>query len=375
MRVEVLRSLTEVDALRRPWEDLFARSGSSNYFVSYAWIRFCVAHFMKPGQWSIVIVMDGDEAIALAPLRHESRVWTFLMVANLADYCEILCDPKRTDGVALLVRHLTRQRGWRRMRLSGIPAHAPSASMLPEALKASGVPWLQRVMYVSPVVTLSGTFDEYQKKLAKKVRQEIRTTRNHLNRLGEWRFAEARYGQRALHIYDRLVAMHLDRQEVKVGASLFEDEETRAFLRLLIPVEEADRAATQGAGPVLTALLLDDRVVAAAYSLSCGATFFYWIPSFEPNLKSVSLGKALIAHLIETRYREGGRVFDFMGGSESYKFQWSNAQYDVLELELFRSRLGLLASRGKLWLLQRLRTIFSAVPILRNVRLVLSKIR
>jgi CelD/BcsL family acetyltransferase involved in cellulose biosynthesis len=124
----------------------------------------------------------------------------------------------------------------------------------------------------------------------------------------------------------------------------------------------------------MSALELDGRVIAAAYSLRCNGCFFYWIPSFDAALRSMSLGKALIAELIERRFAECCSVFDFMGGEEKYKYQWSNGEYDVISVSIYRSRLEGVSARVAMVVRARLRRALAGRRWLIRLRVTLSKV-
>ena len=51
--------------------------------------------------------------------------------------------------------------------------------------------------------------------------------------------------------------------------------------------------------PHLSAIVQNEKIISAVFSIHCGTTFFYWIFSFDNSFKSISLGKLHIKLLIE----------------------------------------------------------------------------
>jgi CelD/BcsL family acetyltransferase involved in cellulose biosynthesis len=49
---------------------------------------------------------------------------------------------------------------------------------------------------------------------------------------------------------------------------------------------------------------------------------FYYIGGFDPDRAALGLGTLLVGHAIGEAEREGHRSFDFLRGSEPYKYRW-----------------------------------------------------
>jgi CelD/BcsL family acetyltransferase involved in cellulose biosynthesis len=231
----------------------------------------------------------------------------------------------------------------RRILLHTMRADSPAISALCEAFGSSGALWRQRRLTINPVVRLSGTWDDFLRGRPKRLRQELRTTQNHLGRGGEWSFEEATQADAAHEIYDALVELHTSRQEGKPGSSVFGELRRRSFLKSIIG-ELSPTVETH-----LSAIRWQGRIVSAAYSLQCGDTFFYWTPSFDPNLRSMSLGKLHVAKLIQSCFGRSLKVFDFMGGDEPYKVQWTSQALDILNIDVYAGHLGYWCADAAAW--------------------------
>ena len=170
-------------------------------------------------------------------------------------------------------------------------------------------------------------------------------------------------------IFDNLVRFHLDRQSKKIGNSIFDINEIRLFLRELIGSPPSDFV------PHLSAIDFGGRVVSAVFSLRCGNSFYYWIPSFDNTIRSVSLGKLHIKCLIENCFSDGTDWFDFMGGEEPYKFQWTDETYELSRYQIHRSRISALSDLVVFWIRRKLKDLKSRFSLLHLIWLRVSKLK
>jgi CelD/BcsL family acetyltransferase involved in cellulose biosynthesis len=88
-------------------------------------------------------------------------------------------------------------------------------------------------------------------------------------------------------------------------------------------------------GIVRLALLdVAGRPVAATISFVYGDTWGLYNSGYDPEYGTYSPGIVLVAMTIQEAIREGLRVYDFLRGSEGYKYR-----FGARDRELFRLRL------------------------------------
>jgi CelD/BcsL family acetyltransferase involved in cellulose biosynthesis len=66
-----------------------------------------------------------------------------------------------------------------------------------------------------------------------------------------------------------------------------------------------------------------------------GVVFSYQI-GFDPKLKRMSPGAIIIAHAIQEAISRGLKEFDFLRGSESYKYRWGARDRETYRVLLWR---------------------------------------
>lgn len=76
-------------------------------------------------------------------------------------------------------------------------------------------------------------------------------------------------------------------------------------------------------GVHLSALKLDDTILAAHWGYVVGGRFYYLMPSFEGgDWNRYSADRLLIEHLLEWSFERGLEAFDFTVGDEDYKSEF-----------------------------------------------------
>jgi CelD/BcsL family acetyltransferase involved in cellulose biosynthesis len=96
----------------------------------------------------------------------------------------------------------------------------------------------------------------------------------------------------------------------------FFDKRRRAFHLAL------SRRAEAGRGPAAVVARRDDRVVGVLYGFWWGDTFAAYQHGWDRDYARDALGNVLVLHALELAAEHGARCFDFMRGSEPYKYRF-----------------------------------------------------
>lgn len=321
--------LAELPSLRSQWNAIFSVGGQANPFLSWDWAYRWGAQFDGDSDAIVAIARAGLDVNALACFRKSRNVCRFHANKDYADYVGALCRPGRESDLEAIFRDVDRRFSPRVFSLGPVRAIDPVAGVLDRYFSSTSKRWRRDELTVNPVVRIGGGFDDYYKSRDKGLRQEIRTTENRLRKMGGWQFAIGETEAERDEMFSRLVEFHLGRQEGKAGMSVLVDPAGQQFFLALLHRDGMSFSAQ------ISALRIGTRTISAAYSLRCGDSFYYWIPSFDSTIRSVSLGKLHIKCLIEYCHQNGVKRFDFMGGDEPYKFQWANDSFPLFSYRSF----------------------------------------
>ena len=253
-------------------------------------------HTALPGQVPLILsdergevalVEDGDH---LGLLGHE----------DLVDYRSPL-----GDAVDLLVEHFRSSGRSRSFRFDSLPSTA--ADVITGALDRVGLGYRKAPHAETAVVDLPDTFDRYLAAIGKKQRHEARRKRRRF--VGEMGGLRVATFEEPGPVLDDFFRLHR-RSAGRKGRFMTD------------PMEEMFTGLLSTDGWRLDALYGEDDLPAAVvigYSDADG--YYLYNSAYDPDLRHVSPGVVLLTELIAATIAAGGEVFDFLKGSEPYKFR------------------------------------------------------
>lgn len=193
-----------------------------------------------------------------------------------------------------------------RFDLDSLPAEA--AVPVAEGFHRAGVAVEPQLHAVSAVLDLPATLEEYLDRIGKKQRHELRRKRrryeetigpvvHETHRGSGWAFGE-------------LVRLH--RSSIGTKGTFMTDEHVELFRRLAeSPGWRIDVLRVEGT----------DRAAGCLFSYSDGEGMYVYNSAYDPELSAGSPGLAVVAATIAGAISEGLTLFDFLKGTEVYKFR------------------------------------------------------
>jgi len=327
-----IRVCTSLEALRGIWESIEVH-GHGYAFQSYAWLS---AWFETIGRRSgvtvcAVLVEDAHgQPLMLLPLGVERR----RMATRLVWLGGVL-----TDYQAPILAHDFAQRFdvthfadlWSLIRGQLPPHDAVIFERQPEFIDTQENPFnsLGLVAHASRAhqVQLEGDFQSFlANKRSKKTLATERRKRKKLARLGNLTYVVAHEATDIERIITATIRQKSDNYRELGIIDLFADEPHRDFVRLLT-TRYADSGFVH-----LSALMLDDRIVATHWGLVYKKRLYYLLPSYERGeITRYSPGNILLHHLFEWCFENGLTLADFTVGDEPYKLQWRDTELRLFE--------------------------------------------
>lgn len=163
---------------------------------------------------------------------------------------------------------------------------------------------------------LSGTWREFQTNRLPR-RQDSRRKRRRLEDRGTLSFEIATSPEQFDVLLAALIRQKVRHHRETLTIAGFDQPGYRAFVTQITHQLPA-------VCPVhLSALKLDDMIIAAHWGYFAEGRFYYLIPTYEAGMfRSFSPARILLEHLLEWSYAHGATVFDFGLGDESYKTEY-----------------------------------------------------
>lgn len=302
--IDIIDIDNDLVGLEPEWWDLWSACPVATPFQSPAWLVPWRRHF-RDGNLVVVALRLSGRLCGLLPLFHhrgppEPRLLP--LGAGNTDYLDGLFAPD--IGPAEVTALLDRVAPW---RVLDLPQLAPG-SLLADFVAPTGWTGQGRTEEPCPVLPLPAT-------LPRRMEQNLRYYRRRAERAGTLEFETASL-ERVAPLLDSLVRLHGARWTTKGEPGVLADATVNRFHRDAAP-------ALAAAGLLrLHALHLDGRVVAVFYGMQAKGRCYYYLSGFDPDLGELGLGTLIVGHAIEAATSEGVSEFDFLRGTEAYKYRW-----------------------------------------------------
>jgi CelD/BcsL family acetyltransferase involved in cellulose biosynthesis len=164
--------------------------------------------------------------------------------------------------------------------------------------------------------TLSGTWPEFESNRLPH-RKDSRRLRRRLEERGRPSFEIATTPEQFDSLLAALIRQKLRHHRETFTVAGFEQPGYRAF------VTQTTHCLPAGMPVHLSALKLDDAIIAVHWGYLVGRRFYYLIASYEGDLfRSFSPGRILLEHLLKWSFDHGVEIFDFGVGDEDYKTEY-----------------------------------------------------
>lgn len=251
--------------------------------------------------------------------------WIFLGGEQVADYLDALVAPG--SGEAFWREFLERglpALGGGPLKLPGLVEGTPTLALLPSICREMGLSCSVEEMDRAPFVSLPGSFDEYIERLPAKERHELRRK---MRRAGELLPGLAvrvtRTPEELANDLPSFVELHRKSHPAKEA---FMDAAMKTFFR---EVAEGFLAS----GRLRLAFLSTQGVdVASVFQFRTGDALLLYNSGYDPELRAANPGIVLIARSIGQAVEEGCAEYDFLRGTERYKYDLGGVDRVVYRL-------------------------------------------
>ncbi len=309
------------------WEELHGRGPRTSPFLSP---RFLLPWHRALGQGCDDRVVrwgpDGgsDEGI-LFLCRCGEGGWIFLGGEQVADYLDALVAPGRDEAFwrEFLERGLPALGGGP-LRFPGLVEGTPALSLLPSICRETGLSCSVEEMDKAPFVSLPGSFEEYLERLGAKERHELRRK---MRRAAEFlpglAFRVTRTPDELANDLPSFLGLLRKSHPAKES---FMDASMAAFFR---EVAEGFLASGRLRLAFLSAQGVD---VASVFQFRTADAYLLYNSGYDPELRAANPGLVLIARSIGQAIEEGCTEYDFLRGTERYKYDLGGVDRVVYRL-------------------------------------------
>lgn len=344
LSARVVDDTAALDALGAVWTELHATCRSTA-FQSFEWQRGWWRHFGESDSRLRlhVVVIEADGTVAgIAPfLLSTSRAFGVLrlrllelMGKGITDYLDVLIRPGfETPVCETLASHLAKLAGYDAISLVDVPDHSPVRRLLFPKLLQSGFVGREQLREQCPrtqlletwPATLASFADSHRKRVAyldRKLKKNFAIQVRHVAHDGELDEALATF-----------MTMHQRRWTGAGEAGAFADARAVAFHR------EIAHAFQRRGWLDLSFLEVGGRLASANYAFRVFDKLEFYLSGTgdSEEARKFAPGILLHAYCMERVIGAGARVYDFLRGTERYKYELGARDVPNWALLLFRS--------------------------------------
>jgi CelD/BcsL family acetyltransferase involved in cellulose biosynthesis len=324
-------------ALAAEWNTLVQCSATDTPFLTLEWQKTWWQHFHDNRPLLLVAIRDeAGRLCGIAPLfiglENGQRQLNTIGCADVSDYLDIIAAAGCEEPVfnALLdALSAPDAPPWDALDLCNIPEASSTPRVLGGLAQARGWRVQQSVTEVCPVIQLPATFDEYLAMLDKKERHELRRKIRRAEQHTDPVTLTITRGQDTLDAdLDAFITLMIKSRRDKAE---FMTDTMRSFFHTI-------GHAAQAAGWLQLSFIQVGGVIAATYmNFDYRGRIMVYNSGLDPqNFQSLSPGIVLTGWLIQHAIENKRAVFDFLRGSEDYKYRLGGRDTHIYRLHIER---------------------------------------
>jgi CelD/BcsL family acetyltransferase involved in cellulose biosynthesis len=325
-----LRSASELQSLATEWHDLWLTSRQAP-FQSPMWLLPWIEQFTSSNMCALV-VRAFSRLVAIAPFYtwNDGSATILLLAGNgISDYLDICFDPQyESQLTSALAAWLAQSDEWDDCEFNQIPITSPLIQLGQSRANADpcGEP--------CPILDL--TAKSVKNYAPARQLEKLLYYRRRAGKQGPCEIVPATAGN-APEVMRELFRLHNLRWRSRGENGLLQNPEIQQF-----HLDVAARLARAG-NLRLDALVLNGQIIGAMYAFADASATYYYLSGFDPEFEKISPGTLLIGHAIERAISEGHTQFNFLRGSEPYKYAWGAKEQPTLGCRFNHSSPALLA--------------------------------
>ncbi|MBI4297889.1 MAG: GNAT family N-acetyltransferase [Chloroflexi bacterium] len=299
------------DALEIEWLELLSQAIVNTPFSLPLWKKLWWQAFGGGRELLLLSVREGGKLVGVAPLLREGGRAQFLGDTRTADYSDFVVARGHEGLFYHSLLDYLEAKNIASLYLESVPSTSPTLTELLGQAKLRGYTVSADVEDVCPRIELPATWDDYLSFLSKKDRHELRRKIRRLldRRQVRW------YGLECSQIRDndlddffRLFRLSRDEK------ARFLDAEMEKFFR------EMAAAMVSASHLRLFFMELEGTRMATSLCFDYRGELLLYNSGFDPAYGPLSVGLLLKAFCIKEAIEAGRKAFDFLRGSEAYKY-------------------------------------------------------
>lgn len=330
MRVELHKEAFPL--FREEWNRLLGNSPSDTIFLTWEWQSLWWEYFGRGHQLLLLTARHEEELVGIAPLFYADEGMTLRLVGGteISDYLDIiaLSGHEREIWSAFLA-YLLERPSWEILDLHNLPPSSPTREVVLSLKEEYGLKIEASLEDVCPLISLPESWEGYLQMLDKKERHELRRKLRKAQREAKVEWYLVSEGADLASEMEEFLDLH---QQSSPHKERFMDQTMRRFFKAMAQ-------STFEAGWLrLGFTLINGLKMATLLCFDYGDSILLYNSGYYPErYRALSPGVLATAYCIEEAIRQKKKVFDFLRGSEEYKYRFGARDTEIYRLVISRA--------------------------------------
>ena len=314
-------------ALYEEWEAILPSCSTNTIFVTPWWQQTWWRHFGHGHELILLSVRDNGSVQGIAPLMLKDGVLGFLGGDDLVDYHDFLV-PEGNEAAfyGALFDYLPALE-WDTLELTSLPGKSKALTHVPRHAEYKGYAVEVQEEDMAPVARLPSTWDEYVAGLSRKRRHELRRKLRRLETAGDNRQYICDSPATLPDYMPEFFRLHRASSPEKAE---FMTVEREGFF-IDVAVELGSRGQFK-----LSFMELDGVPVATCANLVYLDSYLLYNSGYDPSYSHLSVGLLNKALAIKEAIGARKRNFDFLRGTERYKYDLGGKDQPIYRMAIRR---------------------------------------
>jgi len=323
------------EAMGKEWNQLLETSAAKTLFLTWEWTFTWWQVYGSAYQLFLLKVQDKTgKCVGLAPFKiarrytlgiipHRQVEFIGYCRLNLPDYLDLIFAPDYQEQGMLAVwaylmdhKHL-----WDTLYFSDIPTASGTHSGLSLLAKEVGLVTEMTTGTPCPYLPLTGSWQAYLKSLSPNARYNIQRKEKRLVKSYPLSFEEISAHAHIQEALEDLFHLHKTVWNAKGEKGSFDRHPlNKPFHRRLV-----DRLSELG-WVMIYNLKIDGKPAALLYAYTYDNRVFLYQMGRELKWTEWGIGQVLMQFILQSLFKKGVSEFDFLRGTESYKYHWTKLE-------------------------------------------------
>ena len=316
------------DQLEKTWSHMLPNCHFNTIFITPEWQATWWKRFKYNSTPLIEVVTSGKEAIGVIPLLCEGEEATFIGDSSVYDYMDFPVLKGHGKEFFSIAWERLKSMDWKNLRLESIPENSPTLEYLPDIAKLDGFAVDLHESDTTPCMELPNSWEDYLSGLRKKDRHELRRKLRRLESNADFKQYIVQITQdsveKNMEEFFRLMALS---SEDKGAFLTVQNKEF--FVDLALQFSTTDQYK-------LFFMEVDGTKVAACICFSYEDTYLLYNSGYDPEKSSLSVGLLNKALTIQEAIKLGVKEYNFLRGTERYKYHLGASDRAVFDLVVSR---------------------------------------